>query len=104
MLLLLAAGCSSHTLFKESAEFGTRMARQGLWREAEFRWKQALEIRNNDSRLLNNLAVALETQGRYDEALELYRKALKLDPKNKHIKRNYEALQTFMDRQRSAVD
>jgi len=60
----------------ELLRFGTEMARDGNWREAKFRWEQALKAAPSDPRLLNNLAVAEEVLGdparakaRFDEAL-----------------------------------
>ena len=83
------------------ADFGTKMARQGLWREAEFRWRQALELDPDNYKLINNLAVALEVRGEYEEALELYEKALKMRPGDKSILKNYENSKRFIESQRS---
>lgn len=70
-------------------EFGVKMARQGLWHEALFRFRQAAGMAPNDPRLLNNLAVAYEATGQYDEALETYQQALELAPGNRELRRNY---------------
>jgi tetratricopeptide (TPR) repeat protein len=69
--------------------FGIDMARRGLWNEALFRFEAASQQRPDDVRALNNLAVAREAVGRFDEALEAYRAALKLDPANRQAKQNY---------------
>jgi hypothetical protein len=60
----------------ELLRYGTGMARDGNWREAKFRWEQALKQDPADPRLLNNLAVAAEALGAPDRAGELYKRAL----------------------------
>ena len=60
----------------ELLRFGTDMARGGNWREAKFRWEQALQQDPADARLLNNLAVAEEALGQPDHARELFNRAL----------------------------
>ena len=60
----------------ELLRFGTKMARDGNWREAKFRWEQALRQDPADARLLNNLAVAEEALGAPDRARELFNRAL----------------------------
>lgn len=69
--------------------FGVKMARRGLWSEALFRFKRAAEQRPGDSKVLNNMAVAYEAIGQYDNALLAYQEALKADPNNRDLKRNY---------------
>lgn len=69
--------------------FGVKMARRGLWSEALFRFKRAAEQRPDDGKVLNNLAVAYEAVGQYDNALLAYREALKADSNNRELKRNY---------------
>jgi len=60
----------------ELLRFGTEMARGGNWREAKFRWEQALREDPADARLLNNLAVAEEALGQPDRAREFFNRAL----------------------------
>ena len=69
--------------------FGVKMAKRGLWSEALFRFKRAAEQRPNDAKILNNLAVAYEAVGQYDNALLAYKEAIKADPSNRELKRNY---------------
>lgn len=76
-------------------EFGVQMARKGLWSEALFRFRQADRARPNDGRILNNMAVAYEAVGQYEKALECYQKALRADPANRELKRNYSAFSQF---------
>ena len=75
--------------------FGVDMARKGLWSEALFRFQQADKAKPNDPHILNNLAVAYEAVGQYDEALETYKKALQSSPSNRELKRNYSSFMEF---------
>ena len=70
-------------------DFGVDMARRGLWSEALFRFKRAHELDPNDARILNNMAVAYEALGQFDKALRHYQDAVKVDPTNRDLKRNY---------------
>lgn len=67
---------------KDLNEFALKCSEGGLWGEAEFRFKRALEVSPNDARLHNNLAVALEAQGKLDEAYAEYLRATNLDSRN----------------------
>jgi len=73
----------------EQLKFGVDMARRGLWSEALFRFKQADRIEPNNAKILNNLAVAYEATGQFDEALALYRRALESHPSDRELRRNY---------------
>ena len=79
-----AAGPSVDELLR----FGTDMARGGNWREAKFRWDQALRQNPTDPRLLNNLAVAEEALGAPDRAGELYKQALVAGARDSRIHDN----------------
>ena len=68
--------------------FALRAQEEGLWREAEYRLRQALRENPDDARLHNNLAVALEALGELDEAHAEYQTAVKLDPGNDTYRRN----------------
>ncbi len=80
---------------KSDREFAMEAARKGLWKEALFRWKMALEKDPDNARLHNNLAVAYENEGEYDLALEEYRIARRLDPDNYYIDNNYNSFIRF---------
>lgn len=69
--------------------FGVEMAKRGLWSEALFRFKQADKLSPNDGKTLNNLAVAYEAVGQFDEALTYYKKALQASPGSNDLKKNY---------------
>lgn len=75
--------------------FGVDMARRGLWAEALFRFQQARQADGGSAHVLNNLAVAYEALGRFDQALESYREALAVAPGDSDLKRNYSQFLEF---------
>ena len=75
--------------------FGVEMAKRGLWSEALFRFKQANRVSPGNPRILNNMAVAYEALGNFDQALDFYQSAIKADPSNKELKRNYSRFVEF---------
>jgi hypothetical protein len=106
--LLPLAACggnpSPHTA-EAQMRFGVRMAERGLWSEAWFRFDQARALgAGNDPQVLNNLAVASEALGRFDDALEYYRRALGLAPGNSDLKNNYDRFVGFYEAFRAQAD
>lgn len=101
-LLLLMVGCSSGNGDLANAgtqkQFGVRMARMNLWREATFRFQRAAEIEPHNAMAHNNLAVALEATGDFDAAAKEYREALRLDRSNEYIQKNYSRFVEFTQR------
>lgn len=79
----------------DQLRFGVKMAQEGLWSEALFRFEKARSLDPGNARVLNNIAVALEAAGRYEEALEAYREALRLAPGNRDLERNYASFLDF---------
>jgi tetratricopeptide (TPR) repeat protein len=69
--------------------FGVDMARQGLWKEALFRFTEAERLDPGNARVQSNLGVAYEASGQFDKALASYQKALQLAPTDKGIRSNY---------------
>jgi len=58
-------------------------ARQAsFWRDSETLWRRALDCTTNNSAAHGNLGVALSAQGRVGEAVEQYRAALAINPRN----------------------
>lgn len=74
------------------------MAKQGLWKEAYMRWQKVAASGQESAKVHNNMAIALESMGKTEEAEKEYRKALEMDPNNPRIKANYDSLKTFLGR------
>ncbi|MYB18731.1 MAG: tetratricopeptide repeat protein [Holophagales bacterium] len=74
---------------KEQWQFGVDMANRGLWSEALFRFEQARRIEPEHPAILSNIAVAHEALGLFEEALDYYRQALRLAPRERDVRRNY---------------
>jgi len=92
------AGCAHYSKPEKATSqlaFGTEVARKGLWREASFRFEQAVAREPQNARAHNNLAVALEASGEYARALAEYKRALELDAKDQYIRRNYARFAEF---------
>jgi Flp pilus assembly protein TadD len=83
---------------KSQVEFGIKVAQNGLWKEARYRWQKAVELDPTYSQAWNNLAIAYEHEGKFDEARKAYEKALELDPKNLLIRQNYDLFKEINDR------
>jgi len=95
---LAAFGCTSYTRTDKARSqiaFGSEVARKGLWREAAFRFEQAIVREPGNARAHNNLAVALEATGEFARALAEYKKALELGPNDSYIRRNYARFAEF---------
>jgi len=98
LVLLIVVGCRSAadtTTSETQSQFGVRMAKMNLWREAMFRFRRAVALDPNDAQAHNNLAVALEANGDFDAAAKEYREALRLDRSNQHIQKNYSRFVEF---------
>ena len=75
---------------KAQVEFGIKVAQNGLWKEATYRWEKATQIDPTYAEAWNNLAIGYEHQGRFEDAEKAYVKALELSPKNLYIRQNYD--------------
>lgn len=95
---LLSAACTSYSATEKPSSqlaFGAEVARKGHWREAAFRFEQALKRDPKNARAHNNLAVSLEATGEYSRALTEYKKALELAPNDNYVRRNYARFAEF---------
>ena len=98
-VLAVSAGVAAdRSAAKEQVEFGIRVAQNGLWREAQYRWERAVELDPSYAEAWNNLAIAYEQAGRFDDARKAYETAVKLDPKNQLIQQNYDLFKEINDR------
>ena len=83
---------------KEQVEFGIKVAQSNLWNEALYRWQKAVELDPSYAAAWNNLAIAYEHEGKFEEAKKAYERALELDPKNLMIRQNYDLFKEINDR------
>ena len=83
---------------KEQIEFGIKVAQLNLWNEALYRWQKATELDPTYAAAWNNLAIAYEHEGKFEEAKKAYEKALQLEPKNLMIRQNYDLFKEINDR------
>jgi hypothetical protein len=107
LLPLLACGSShgSPATADSQVRFGVDMARRGLWSEAFFRFQQAQRLEGGGGpRLLNNLAVASEALGKFDQALDYYKQGLQQAPGDAELKANYDRFVSFYESFRARGD
>ena len=91
-LLLTAASCASgprEPTPQQELHYGSKMGREGYWREARFRFERVVAREPGNARAHNNLAVAIEADGDFAGAFEEYKKAVALDSADKSIRQNY---------------
>ena len=101
LFLVVAFGCRSGgdtSKAETQRQFGVRMAKMNLWREAMFRFRRAVEMQPDDAMAHNNLAVAYEANGDFENAAKEYREALRLDRANQYIQKNYSRFVEFTSR------
>jgi Flp pilus assembly protein TadD len=84
---------------KVQVEFGVKVAQKNLWRDATMRFEAATELDPSYAAAWNNLGIAYEQLGRFDDARRAYEKAMELDPDNNFIKTNYDYFRDIYDRQ-----
>jgi Flp pilus assembly protein TadD len=93
-----AARANERSDAKTQVEFGIKVAQNGLWNEALYRWQKAVQLDPTYAAAWNNLAIAFEHEGRFEEANQAYEKALQLDPKNLLIRQNFDLFKEINDR------
>lgn len=94
-LAFIFSSCASHS-FKSEFDFANSLARQGLWKEAGYRWSKAIQEGNKSAAVHNNLAISYEFDGKLELAMKEYKKALNLLPGNKYILQNIKKLKIRM--------
>ena len=97
-LSAMPASAQDRKAAREQNDFGIRVARQGLWREAVFRWERAVELDPTYAAAFNNLAIAYETMGEFARAKQAYERAVELDPKSLYIRQNFDLFKEINDR------
>jgi Tfp pilus assembly protein PilF len=89
---------------KAQVEFGIVAAQKELWKEALYRWKRAVEIDSSYAAAYNNLAIAYEHEGQFEEARKAYERAIEIEPNNALIKQNYDLFREINDRTNRSGD
>ncbi len=89
LALTLIPGCAPAPTLTDQIAFGIWAAEKDLWDEAIFRWKKVLDENPNSVAAHNNLAVAYEKRGLWEDARREYEIALKLAPQNSWLKSNF---------------
>ena len=74
-------------------KFGVMAAQNRMWDEAVFRWQKVLQQNPDSAAAHNNLAVAYERKGRWEDAEKEYQLALELEPENEYIQSNFSNFQ-----------
>ncbi len=91
----VAAGDGAKKEAGAEMEWGYKAARRGYWQEALLRFEHANELTPDRPEILNNIAVAQEANGQFEQALLTYQTGLSIDPKDGALQRNYARFQEF---------
>jgi Flp pilus assembly protein TadD len=95
-LVLCFAACA-RPLARDPLAAGVAAARDDRWEEAVRHWQLAIVRNLRSAAAHNNLAVALERQGAFEEAGRAYETALRLNPDNAAIKGNYASFKARLE-------
>jgi Tfp pilus assembly protein PilF len=93
-----ASAADARSESKSQVEFGIRVAQNGLWKEATYRWEKAVALDPTYAAAWNNLAIGYEQEGRFEDAQKAYERAVSLDPKNLYIRQNYDLFKEINER------
>ncbi len=100
----LPAYADARSQAKSQVDFGIKVAQNGLWKEATYRWEKAVEVDPTYAAAWNNLGIGYEHEGRFEDARKAYEKAVALDPKNILIRQNYDLFKEINDRAKRRND
>ncbi len=89
------AGDPAKERASDQMKWGYQAARRGYWLEALDRFEKANDLTPGQPRILNNIAVALEASGRFEEALLAYETALAVAPNDRILRRNFSQFKEF---------
>lgn len=92
---LVGAGVAADLSPHAELELGVQAARRGYWQEALYRFERARALDPSDAKALNNVAVALEAVGRYEDAKAAYEQAATAAPDDSNLRRNRKAFDEF---------
>jgi Tfp pilus assembly protein PilF len=91
LFFIISFSSCARKLVDKQLLFGIQAAKRDLWDEAIFRWKKVVISDPNSAAAHNNLAIAYEKKGLWEEAKNEYEIALKLSPANARINANYQS-------------
>lgn len=74
------------------------------WRNSETLFRRALAVTKNNDIALINLGVALDVQGRFDEALEVYREAEQIGPRRLQVYNNLGNVLSHLGRHQESLN
>jgi tetratricopeptide (TPR) repeat protein len=97
LLLCLAFSACGPVTYRNQMMFGIQAAQSRMWDEAIFRWLKVLEQDPDSAAAHNNLAVAYERAGRWQDAEREYQQALALAPDNQYVQANFKNFQENLD-------
>ena len=100
----LPAYADARSSAKSQVDFGIKVAQNGLWKEATYRWEKAAELDPTYAAAWNNLGIGYEHEGRFEDARKAYEKAVALDPKNILSRQNYDLFKEINDRAKRRND
>jgi Flp pilus assembly protein TadD len=89
------AGDRARKEAKAEMQWGFKAAKRGYWQEALMRFENANKLTPDSPRILNNIAVAQEANGMFEEALLTYQTALTINSRDEALRRNYTRFQEF---------
>jgi tetratricopeptide (TPR) repeat protein len=98
------AGDSAKNQASQQMKWGFKAAKEGYWLEALDRFERANNLTPNQPRILNNIAVALEASGRFDEAKLAYETGLSISPNDRALRRNFSRFMEFYKVQVEAAE
>jgi tetratricopeptide (TPR) repeat protein len=93
----LSAGDPAGKQAKNDMKWGVDAAKHGYWLEALNRFQRVNQVMPDRSHVLNNIAVALEASGQFEDALLTYETALAIAPNDRVLRRNYSQFKEFYD-------
>lgn len=110
LLSMFFIGCGS-PYQRDQLDFGIKAAAMNMWDEAIFRWQKVIKEFPDSAAAHNNLAVAYEKKGLFEEAKKEYEIAIELSPDNERIQanwakfqKNYELILQVLERQKEGKD
>jgi tetratricopeptide (TPR) repeat protein len=93
------AGDPAKNNASQQMKWGYQAAKKGYWLEALDRFERANELTPNQPRVINNIAVALEASGRFEEARLTYETGLSIAPNDRVLRRNFSRFMEFYSAQ-----